>query len=230
MPILRNIQKALGRFTNKLIYSWKDYDLWREIEHNSWKDKGDTRAQAKRWLEKEVMRDPSYHHRARLLTQGKLYIFDYDHPKYENILDYFDTQPLVISLGSVNTANGLRDIGLNLHLLPPRYRRLVMVRIFEMYKNTYKSELFSKNQKAVHVEWQRIVQPLYRYGVGFCIRMYIPELRNRVMQFRYEDWKNAIYIESKGLSKITVEQLEKEWAKYVRTHKEYKLRENWSRS
>ena len=50
------------------------------------------------------------------------------------------------------------------------------------------------------------------------------------MQFRYEDWKNAIYIESKGLSKITVEQLEKEWAKYVRTHKKYKLRENWSRS
>ena len=230
MPLLRDISKALGRFANKLKYSWKEYDLWKEINNNPWNRDGNSAVSARKWLNNEVRKDESYHYRAKLMTQGKLYIFDYDTPKYEDILDYFDTQPLVISIGSINTSNGLRDLGINLHLLPPRIRRIVMFRIFEMYRNTYKASMFEKNQKSVPVSWKAIVRPLYKYGIAFAIRMYIPELRTNVIEFRYEDWKNAIYIESKGLSKITFEGLEAEWQKFVKYHKQYGLRESWHRT
>lgn len=230
MPLLKNIKQSLSRFGNKLKYSWREYDLWKEIDNHPWKKKGNTNVQARKWLNSEILRDSDHHLRAKLFTQGKLYIFDYDHPKYEDVLDYFDTQPLVISIGSISTSEGLRDLGLNMHLLPPRIRRIVMAKIFEMYRNTYKSELFAKNQNSVPVNWKAIVKPLWKYGIGFCIRMYIPELRKNVIEFRYDEWKDAIYIESKGLSKITFESLEKEWGKYVRKHKEYGLNETWHRT
>jgi len=238
MPNLSDIRQSLKskvlkpteRAIQKLKYSWVDYDLWRLIHEHPWLKSGAPQKKAIEWYRKSIMTDRDYHYRGKLLQQGKLYMFDYDTPKYADTLAFFDTQPLVISIGPIVTSEGVRDLGLNMHLLPPRIRRIVMCQIFEMYRNRYRDQLFAKKQDNVPVKWQAIVDPLRKYGLEFCIRMYIPELRKNVIEFRYDDWKNAIYIESKGYKKITVEALQKEWASFVRKNKDKRLNDNWQRS
>lgn len=217
------------------VKNWRDYDLWKEIENSPFLKGGNPQAKALAWYRKDVMNNEVYFSKANLLQQGFLYTFNYDTPKYESVLDYFDTQPLVISFGPIDTSLGKRDIGINLHLLPPRIRRIVMYKIFEMYRNMYKEQLFSKDPKTVMVTWKAIATPLLKYGIAFAIRMYIPELRKNAIRFRYEDWAKAIYLPSKRLAKTTQEELERLWAKFVKEQQTKKtsaknLNENWKNS
>lgn len=200
----------------KKVLNWKTYDLWKEIENHKFLKSSNPGARAVEWYKKEVKVNPTLFFKANLLRQGFLYIFNYDTPKYKDILDFFDTQPLVISLGSVKTSLGFRDIGLNMHLLPPRIRRIVMYKVFELYRNLYKEQLFKKKQDIIMVKWKDLALPLFKYGIAFCIRMYIPELRKNVIEFPHEQWASAIYIPSKALSKITQVELEKKWREFVK--------------
>lgn len=237
MPLLSQIKdtisnsgKELSRILKKFKYRWREYDLWKEIHNNPWLKKSNPYAEAKQWYIKEIARDSEHHIKRQFLMPGKLYMFNYDDPKYKNILPWFDTQPLVIGLGPIRTSEGIRVLGLNMHLLPPTIRRIVMVKIFEMNKALYKAELFEKNQKPVLIKWKALVAPLEKYGIEFCIRMYIPELQKNVVEFRYDEWYKAIYIESKGMSKISFEALRVEWANFVHKSKNKALKENWEKA
>lgn len=231
---IQKLQKA-GIRTRGRVLNWREYDLWKEIENSPFLKGGNPNAKALEWYKKYVARNPDYFIKAALLQQGFLYTFNYDTPKYESVLDYFDTQPLVISFGPIDTSLGKRDIGINLHLLPPRIRRVVMYKIFEMYRNMYKDQLFVKDPKTVQVTWKAIATPLLKYGIAFCIRMYIPSLRKNTIRFKYEDWASAIYLPTKRLAKTTQEELEKLWAQFVRKQQLEKkpagnLNENWKRT
>lgn len=231
---LRKLQKA-GERAHGRVLNWREYDLWKEIENSPFLKGGNPNAKALEWYKKYVARNPEYFTKAALLQQGFLYTFNYDTPKYESVLDYFDTQPLVISFGPIDTSLGKRDIGINLHLLPPRIRRVVMYKIFEMYRNTYKDQLFAKDPKTVQVSWKAIATPLLKYGVAFAVRMYISDLRKNTIRFKYEDWAKAIYLPTKRLAKTTQEELEKLWAQFVRKQQLEKkpagnLNENWKRT
>lgn len=238
LPQLKNILQTLGKTGDRLrskMLNWKTYDLWKMIETNPFLKSGNPDQKALEWYRKSIMNDTDYHFKAKLLRQGFLYTYNYDTPKYESVLDYFDTQPLMISFGPIETSLGRRDIGINLHLFPPRIRRIIMYKIFEMYRNHYKDQLFTKNQQVVNVTWKAIAKPLEKYGIAFGIRMYIPELRRNVIEFKYEDWKDAIFLPSKKLSKITQLELEDLWAKFVHNQKKNKgpgkdLNESWKNS
>ena len=232
MPSFASIKKSIERGAKKLRYNWREYDLWKEIFDHEWVRKGNPSRKAIEWYRKDIMNDSDYYLRGSMLRQGMLYMYDYDHPKHEDILDYFDTQPLVISIGSIDTSLGKRDLGLNLHLLPPRIRKVLMHQVFEMYRTRYKEQMFTKDQKPVFVRWKDIVNPLHKFGVEFCIRMYIPELRKNTIEFKYEDWANAVYIESKGYTRTSVEQLAREWANFIHASDDRKkhLSESWAKS
>lgn len=228
------LQKSADRGRGKLL-NWRTYDLWKEIENNPWVKKGNPAAKALEWYRKEIATDTSLHHKGQLLRQGFLYTFNYDTPKYESVLDYFDTQPLVISFGPVETSLGQRDIGINLHLYPPRIRRIIMYKVFEIYRNLYKEQLFAKNPKTIPVKWVDLKKPLEKYGVAFGVRMYIPSLRTNTIQFLYEHWANAIYLPSKRIAKKTQAELEALWAEFVKNQKKTNgpgkgLHESWRNS
>lgn len=232
--IFQELEKSAVRLRQKVL-NWKTYDLWKEIENHSFKKTGNPSTKALDWYHKTVMVDSDLFLKGALLKQGFLYTFNYDTPKYESVLDFFDTQPLMISFGPIETSLGKRDIGINLHLLPPNIRRIVMYKIFEMYRNLYKDQLFAKNQTTVNVTWKAIAKPLEKYGIGFAIRMYISDLRKNVIQFRYEQWASAIYLPSKRLAKVTQIELERLWAEYVKKQKLDKgpgknLNESWIKS
>lgn len=232
MPISKSITQAAKKLQNKmqkLKYSWKTYDLWDLIHKHPWLKETNPYKKARDWYIK-ISRDEMHHLRGQFMVPGKLYIFNYDTPKYQDVLPWFDTQPLVLSLGPIKTKEGIRNLGLNMHLLPPTIRRIVLVKIFEMNKSIYKDQLFNEVQKQVPVKWQELIKPLEKYGIAFCIRMYIPELQRNIVEFKYEEWKDAIYIESKGLNKITFEELRIEWANFVHKSGNKALKTNWATS
>lgn len=226
---LQQLGETAARLRDRVL-NWKDYDLWKEIEKHTWKKSGQPSKKALEWYKKYAIKDSEFWHKYKMLRQGFLYIFHYDTPKYGDILDFFDTEPLVISFGKTETSLGDRDIGVNLHLMPRKLRAIIMYKIFELNRNYFKEQLFKTKQKPVPITWEQIKKPLEKYGIGFAIRMYIPELRKQTLEFPFENWKDAIYIESKGYSKKTIEQIEELWREFVRKSNIKGLNESWQKS
>lgn len=225
MPV--NVQKNLKKATKWLKKLWNRYDLRKEIMDHPWRNVSAPYAEADKWMKNEIIPDKDHHYRERYLTQGKLYLFDYDDPKYKDTLPFYDTQPLTISLGTIQNDASVNDLGINLHLLPPRIRMEVMIAIFEMYKSKYKDQMLEDTGKIIPVKWSSIVKPLEKYGVGFCIRQYIPERKTGVIEFKYPEWKDAIFVRSKGYKKTSLAELQKLWGDFVHKSRNPRLHENW---
>lgn len=131
-------------------------------------------------------------------------------------MPWFDKYPLVISLGPVVTNQGIRNLGFNLHLLPPKIRVIVLCAIFELYKKLYRYQVFFKQEKPIKIDYRQIVNALESYGVKFCIRMYIPSRMNQIVKFPIKDWHKGIFIPSRGYDSIRAAQLIKEWKEFCR--------------
>lgn len=228
--LTQSVSDLFSRFTSM----FKNYDLFKEIKNSPW-NKTQGAIKAYNWY-KEYRRDKNNWLKGQLMHQGRLYMFDYRTPKYKDTpqLPWFDENPLVICLGHVKTSLGWRTININMHILPPVTRRIVMSKIFDFNKNKYKSMLGKKEQKDVtSVSYKKLIKPLEQYGVGFAIRMYIPKLQKNIVEFRFDDWKNAIFLESRKLNGITVVELAKAWSDYVEEHNkknEKKLNKSWLKS
>lgn len=226
---LRNLGTIAARLRDGVL-NWKEYDLWKEIENHEWKKKGQPAKLAFEWHQKYVKKDSEMWFNFRRLRQGFLYTYRYMNPKYADVLDFFDTEPLVISFGEIDTSLGKRDIGVNLHLMPRKLRAIVMYKIFELNRNYFKDQLFKRPQKPVPITWKQIKKPLEKYGIAFAVRMYIPSLRTETIEFPFENWKDAIYIESREYKKKTIEQIEQLWREFVRKSNLKGLNESWIRS
>lgn len=203
------------------------YSLRTRILKNPWV-KNRPASKASRWLAKDVFKNPSdYRYNRRLMFQGGFFTFEYLNPKYKgtSVLPWFDKYPLVISLGPVVTKQGIRNIGFNLHLLPPKIRIIVLCAIFEMYKKLYRYQVFFKQIKPVNIKYQSIVGALEHYGVKFCVRMYIPQRMNHIVRFPIKDWHKAIFIPSRGYDSIRANKLIKEWRLFCRRNG-FSVREN----
>ena len=147
-----------------------------------------------------------------------LYMFNYDDPKFKDdltVLPFFDTQPLVLIMGVVDTKEGKREIGINLHLLPEQVRKTVLFKIYTVYKIEYNKAMKQGRGTSFRMSWQTIYKLNKNLGVGFAVRMYIPERRKNVIKFPLMEWERAIWIPSKGYTRTTPIQLEKEWKKYI---------------
>jgi len=195
------------------------YNFWKEINSNDVADANRPDKAAIKWF-KDYRKDTDVQHRREFMKQGHLYIFEYKDPKYKDVLDFFDTQPLVLCLGQTKSVEyALNNIGINLHLLPPKVRRLVLFEVWQMFRTSFKSNLYSKNQKPTKIYWEDIKKPLEKYGIDFAIRSYIPPRQTNTIEFKQEDWSKAIWLPSAGYSKITAPQLEKKWREHVKKAK-----------
>jgi hypothetical protein len=194
-----------------------DYDLQLLIESHEWLKTADTSHKANAWL-KTYMKDKEVQYKGKFMEAGKLYFFRYIKPKHYQTLDYWDRGPLVLCLGGYwSSAGDYIEIGLNLHLLPPLIRRQVLIKVFSMYSEKYKGEMYSASQRPLEINWQRIAMPLLQYGAAFCIRQYIPKLRSQCIEFKYEDWHNAVFVPNEYLHKTSEEQLKNAWQQFVMT-------------
>lgn len=198
-----------------------NYTLKSHIMRSPWLKEGRPASKAIKWLFQEVFKQPEiYRHNKMLLNQGNLYMFEYKNPKFADTLAFWDNYPLVLALGPVATKNGIRNIGFNLHLLPIKIRVLVLCLIFDFYKKLYRYQIFHKREnQAVNIKYQYIVSKLEKYSVKFAIRMYIPSRQRQIVKFPYKDWSKAIFIPSRGYSKVRSNELLKKWREYNRKNK-----------
>jgi hypothetical protein len=204
---------------NKLNLRTGNYSLRTRIKKNPWVSKGRPASSAISWLWKTVFKDPkTYRYPRQLIYQGGLFIFEYKNPKYKDTpsLPWFDQYPLVLSLGPIVTKKGIRNIGFNLHLVPPKIRVIILCGIFEMFKRIYRYQIFFKQDKPVQINYKKIVGSLEQYGVKFCVRMYIPQRMNQIVRFPIKDWHKAIFLPSRGYYGIRAAKLVNAWKSYNR--------------
>lgn len=194
------------------------YSMRTRIIKNPWVERRPA-SEATKWLFNHVFEKPSlYKYNKKLMYQGGLFMFDYENPKYKDtsVLPYFDKYPLVLSLGPVVTNEGPRNLGFNLHLLPPKIRIVVIASVFEIYKRLYRYQIFIKQESPVQIRYQQIVSALERYGVKFCVRMYIPNRMTQIVRFPIKEWHKAIFIPSRGYYGIKAAELTNTWKRFCR--------------
>ena len=197
------------------------YSLRARIKNSAWVKTGRPASKAISWLFKEVFTNARvYRYNRQLLYQGGLFAFKYFNPKYKGTdkLPWFDKYPLVLSLGPVVTKLGIRNLGFNLHLLPPKIRIITICAVFEMYKKLYRYQIFFKKENPVQIRYNEILKALDMYGVRFAVRMYIPQRQTQIIAFPYKDWFKAVFIPSQGYDSIRANKLIQEWQKYQRNH------------
>ncbi|BBI90689.1 DNA end protector protein [Tenacibaculum phage PTm1] len=193
--IVNAVRTALSQRIKKI-----GYDFWDEMMTNEIATSPRPADSAVKWYKKDIRYNREYWLKKGLMKAGRLYIFNYTHPKYEDTLEFFDKNPLVLSLGTFRTKEGkLRNIGINMHLLPPKVRRLVMFTIFTSFKTQYKKNLYADDPRDIPaIKWNTIHKIVEKYGTAFAVRMYIPELQKNIIEFKVEDMPKAIWIPSAG--------------------------------
>lgn len=224
----KSLKKALGLrkdgnnemdFIEEYGVSIGKYSLKTWIKRNPWLRNGRPSTQAIKWLFREVLKNPTkYQYRKQNMFVGGLFSFEYKNPKYKGSkrLPWFDKYPLVLSLGPIVTNQGVRNMGFNLHLLPPKVRIVVLVKTFEIYKRLYRYQIFFKRDRPVPIKYQTITKMLAPYGVMFALRMYIPKRQRAVIHFPYREWHKAVFVPSRGYDSIKAGNLIREWNKYIR--------------
>lgn len=213
--VINSVRKALSRQISKI-----GYDFWDEMMNNEIALSAKPEDAAVVWYKTEYRNDPETWLKKGFMKPGRLYMFDYKHPKNEDTLAFWDKNPLVLSLGQFKTKAGLiRNIGINMHLLPPKVRRLVMFTVFTVFKSQYKRNLYADDPRDIPaIRWKTIEKVVRKFGTGFALRMYIPELQKHIIEFKTEDICKAIWIPSAGFVKTNPYKLDKAWKEYLKEH------------
>ena len=193
----KNVLSEAQRLFNRLVKSG-NYDLRAEIDKNVWNKAENGGYLAKEWFVKQIAVNKQYHIQRQYMEPGRLYIFRYMHPKYENILDFYDTQPLVLALPRyISNEGNVVEQGINLHLLPQGARIDLLCAIFDLFRNEYAGEMYRAKQAPIRsMTWQRMKKLVHQYGGEFAFRAYVPELKTGTIQFPYETFPKAIFLPS----------------------------------
>ena len=153
---------------------------------------------------------------------GQLVMFDYFEPATKEELEYYDAMPCTIFFGVVNTANGKRVLGFNLHYYPPRIRYQVIDRIFEIFKPLYLKAWNEPLTKEMdYFNYKMLLQQLQNAKLDFGVRMYIPNLMASITPIPVKDWQKAVFTEGR-FKKRTREAIMNYWANWSSTSKKKK--------
>lgn len=130
------------------------------------------------------------------IMPGQLIMFNYLEPATKEQLEYYDAMPCTIFFGIVNTKNGKRVIGFNIHYYPPRIRYQLMNRIYEIFKPIY-SKHFNEplNSEMDYFNYKMLISQLQKAKLDFGIREYIPNLMGKIIPIPVSGWPKAVLTE-----------------------------------
>ena len=145
------------------------------------------------------------------ILPGQLIMFNYLEPATKDKLEYYDAMPCTIFFGIVNTKNGKRVIGFNIHYYPPRIRFQLMNRIYEIFKPIY-AQNFNKplDSEMDYFNYKMLISQLQKAKLDFGIREYIPNLMASVTPIPVANWPKAVLTEG-HFKKETREQILNYW-------------------
>lgn len=200
-------------------------DLLKEIKEDSLykKDVVTRNKRARKSLE-EIKLATTTTNIAKFAIPGQLISFNYLTPKHKEELEYYDAQPVVLFFNVINTEDGKRILGFNLHYYPPKIRFQVLSKIYELFSQHYDKSMNKKtntgilSQKIPHFDYKKLVESLDKAGLGFGVRMYIPNLVRKTKVVPQEYWVKAVYTEGM-FKKKTREAILEYWKQWVRGRK-----------
>lgn len=139
---------------------------------------------------------------------GKIYVFRYN-PKYANELKWYDANPVVLALDSVDG----NDIGINLNLLPITVKENMLDLIYEAYESEIARKSIggmkndARRQSSLSINWDDAKEFLKRNGYSFAIRQYIPGRKINQAVVSYESWAKIVLCNFADLNGTSYEQL-----------------------
>ena len=145
------------------------------------------------------------------ILPGQLIMFNYFEPATKEKLEYYDAMPCTIFFGIVNTKNGKRVIGFNIHYYPPRIRYQLMNRIYEIFKPIYSQQFNTPlTEELSYFNYRMLIAHLQKAKLDFGIREYIPNLMASITPIPVADWPKAVLSEG-HFKKETREQILNYW-------------------
>ena len=155
---------------------------------------------ALKWYEKEVKDKRSKSLFKLNLTDqfkaGRIYRFNYVAQTPE--LPYYDTNPIIISLGRIKFKNSICERGINLNCLPMDVRHYVLTRIFKSYGNIIGKQIGEpvKDQDGLPLNFRVVKNLLNSVYAEYAIRNYFISYKTDVHCISYENWDKAAFIET----------------------------------
>lgn len=196
-------KKNIKKNNNQVKFD-KNWTLLQRIEKNPIYNKSNRDMIARKQLENIITDDKKIR-----IFPGQLVLFKYFEPKTKEELEYYDASPCTIFFGILNTTEGKRVIGFNIHYYPPYIRYKVMNRIFQMYKSIYETE-HERLTTNLDLNYKELINKLRKAKLDFGVRMYIPQLITDVKIVPPECWDIACFTEG-WFKKVTKEAILNYW-------------------
>jgi hypothetical protein len=145
------------------------------------------------------------------LECGKIYRFIYK-PATKDQLDFYDLNPLVISLGKVVFDNSILDLALNLNYFPYEIKWNLVNEIYSAYKIKIEQEirqnpLNAKLQKSYKIDYNTLLKLFSAYNISYGIRNYNPNNRLKTACISFENFYRLPFIEEYHFIKENVKQI-----------------------
>ena len=139
---------------------------------------------------------------------GKIYIFNYKNPITKDTMDFYDTNPVVFSLGSTNTDKGKINIGINLNFIPYKYKVALMNDIFKKYKSFIneqqdKASNLPTKQRELPIIYDELKKTLGK-KMMFAIRAYKQDKISNIYIISYEKWIDAMFLKIEDIEKTNI--------------------------
>lgn len=198
----KKIQKKSSN--RRYVPNIKNTTLIQRIEKNPLYNKSNRDDSARKQIENIINDDKKIR-----IFPGQLVLFKYFEPKTKEELKYYDASPCTIFFGIVNTTEGKRVLGFNIHYYPSYIRYKVMNRIFQLYKNIYIAE-HNKLNTTLDLNYKELINKLKKAKLDFGVRMYIPQLITDVKIIPPDYWDIACFTEG-WFKKVTKEAILNYW-------------------
>lgn len=211
----RKKKASRDRFNNKIQNDLTDeakhsYNLYKEIL-DSYLFNTKKTYMRKSELARNYIDDNIKGHKKSSIKPGMMLMFNYFEPKTEAELEYYDAMPCTIFFGVVQTKEGKRVLGFNLHYYPPRLRYQILSWMFSTFKQQFMSTWDEESFSTISsFSYAYIMKKLKLNDLTFGVRMYIPGLMNQVKQIYPKYFQVAVFTEG-AFRKKTREQILKYW-------------------
>jgi len=147
--------------------------------------------------------------RKPVLEVGKMYTFKYNDPKYRKTLEFYNSFPVVLCIGHIETESGkMNPLCISLHFIPPKIRTAILDKIVKTFNNSVidpnivKLEKGQFNLRTLPARYDVLKRLLRLSGFEFAITSYIyARIKSKPMVVSYMDWWRICAFSSKFFQK-----------------------------
>lgn len=153
------------------------------------------------------------------LIPGKMYTFAYlGKEKINEEKQFIDHRPVMISLGRVEKNGKLFESGIDLNVIPPKVRLMIMDRIYKIYKSIIEQNERNLNggksgKKALPINYAIASKLLDKTGWQSAYMMFERSKMGQLQIIDYSDWPAMSVIYTKAIRGKQIKEILAEYIK-----------------